>query len=39
MTFKKEADFEKALIAELQTKGWESEVLKNPSEADLLRNS
>ena len=38
MTFKKEADFENALIAELQTKGWESGVIKNPSEADLLRN-
>jgi len=37
-TFKKEAEFEAALIAELQTKGWESKVLKNPSEADLLQN-
>ena len=38
MTFKKESDFENALIAELQTKGWESEIIKNPSESDLLCN-
>lgn len=38
MTFKKEADFEQALINHLQQKGWEAEVLKNPSEADLLQN-
>ena len=38
MTFTREADFENALIAELKNKGWEHEVLKNPSEADLLKN-
>lgn len=38
-TFTKEATFEAALIELLHTKyGWEAEVLKNPTEADLLRN-
>ena len=36
--FKKEALFEEALIQSLTTKGWESKVLKNPSEQDLLNN-
>jgi len=38
MTFAKESDFETALINELKNKGWESEILKNPTEADLLKN-
>ncbi len=38
MTFTKEAEFEKALIIALSKKGWEKEVIKNPTEADLLRN-
>ena len=38
MIFNKEADFEQALINLLQTKGWESKVLKNYTEADLIRN-
>ncbi|MGS0826201.1 type I restriction endonuclease subunit R [Shewanella sp. 0m-8] len=38
MTYKTEAEFEKALIAELCNKGWEDKVLKNPTEADLLQN-
>jgi type I restriction enzyme R subunit len=38
MTFATEAAFETALIAALKTKGWESEVLKHPTEADLLQN-
>lgn len=38
MTFTKEADFEEALIAILAQKGWENEVIKYPSEADLLNN-
>ena len=38
MLFTREADFETALIEILQNKGWESKVLKNPTEADLLRN-
>lgn len=38
MTFTSEAAFETALIEELKNKGWESEVLKNPTEADLLQN-
>lgn len=38
MIFKKEADFEQALIDLLKTKGWEDTVLKNYSEADLIRN-
>jgi len=36
--FNQEADFEAALIAVLSHKGWESQVLKNPTEADLLQN-
>jgi len=38
MTFTSEATFETALINELKNKGWEGEVLKNPTEADLLQN-
>ena len=37
-TFSKEADFELAVIHELTQRGWESEIIKNPSEADLLIN-
>lgn len=36
--FKKEADFEQAFIDVLVDKGWEPEVLKNKTEADLLQN-
>ena len=38
MTFTKEVEFEAALVHELKNKGWESEVLKYPSESDLLKN-
>ncbi len=38
MSFTKEAEFEKALIEILSKKGWESAVLKNPTEEDLLKN-
>lgn len=38
MTYTSEAQFEAALIAELANKGWEKEVIKNPTEADLLNN-
>jgi type I restriction enzyme R subunit len=38
MTFVKESEFEKALISELTKKGWEKEILKNPTEKDLLQN-
>ncbi len=38
MIFDKESDFEQALIDLLKTKGWESEVLKNYTEAQLIRN-
>ena len=38
MTFTTEAAFEEALIKTLKQKGWEDAVLKNPTEADLLRN-
>ncbi|MBT5230650.1 MAG: type I restriction endonuclease subunit R, partial [Methylococcales bacterium] len=38
MTFTSEATFESALIEELKNQGWENEVLKNPTEADLLQN-
>jgi type I restriction enzyme R subunit len=36
--FKKEAEFEEALITVLFDKGWERHVLKNPSEQDLINN-
>lgn len=38
MTFTKESDFEDALIEILSKKGWEKEVVKYPSEEDLLKN-
>ncbi|MGL5277946.1 MAG: type I restriction endonuclease subunit R, EcoR124 family [Cetobacterium sp.] len=38
MTFTNENDFEKAFIDILSKKGWEKEVLKHPSEEDLLTN-
>ena len=38
MTFVKETDFEDALIEALSHKGWEADVIKYPSEADLLAN-
>ena len=37
-TFANEADFERAVIHELTQRGWESEILKNPTEPDLLDN-
>ena len=37
-TFSNEADFELAVIRELSQRGWEKEVIKNPTEADLLNN-
>lgn len=36
--FNNEAEFENALINILQQKGWEKEVIRYPTEADLLRN-
>lgn len=38
MTFTSELAFEKALVELLSTKGWEKEVLKNPTEQELLDN-
>lgn len=38
MTFKYESDFEDALIKVLSNKGWEKEVIKYPTEKDLLDN-
>ena len=38
MTFNKESDFENALITLLFDKGWEPEVIKYPTEADLIQN-
>lgn len=38
MKFSKEADFELAVIDLLKNYGWTGEVLKNPSEQDLIRN-
>ena len=37
-TFKTEAQFEQAFIEVLTHKGWETEILKNKSEAELLQN-
>ncbi|QNU61540.1 type I restriction endonuclease subunit R, EcoR124 family [Vreelandella titanicae] len=37
-TFKAEAEFEQAFIEVLTHKGWELEILKNKTEADLLQN-
>ena len=37
-TFSKEAEFESAVIEKLIQHGWSSEILKNPSEAELLAN-
>jgi type I restriction enzyme R subunit len=38
MTYITEAEFEKDLISELSKKGWESKVLKYPTEEELLKN-
>ncbi|TDY76011.1 UNVERIFIED_ORG: type I restriction enzyme R subunit [Pantoea allii] len=38
ITFKTEAQFEEAFIEVLTNKGWEPEILKNKTEADLLQN-
>lgn len=38
MTFKSEAAFEQAFIETLFNKGWESTVLRNPTEQDLINN-
>lgn len=38
ITFKTEAQFEQAFIDILTLKGWEAEILKNKTEADLLQN-
>jgi type I restriction enzyme R subunit len=38
-TFSKESEFETAVINELRQRGWgDAEVIKNPSESDLLEN-
>lgn len=37
-TFSKEAEYKTAVIHELSQRGWESEIIKNPTEADLLNN-
>lgn len=38
MAFRTEAEFEKALIDILSNKGWEKDVIKNPTEKDLIDN-
>lgn len=38
MTFINEAEFEKALVSILTTKGWEDKVLSYPTEKDLIEN-
>lgn len=37
MIFDKESDFEEAVIGVLIERGWEPEVIRHPSEADLLK--
>ncbi len=36
--FNKESDFEEALIEALQRNGWERQVLRYPTEEDLIQN-
>lgn len=38
MVFQRESEFEEALIKILCNKGWEKEVIKHPTEKDLIRN-
>lgn len=38
MVFTKESDFEEALMVLLSKNGWEKDVLKYPSEEDLIHN-
>lgn len=38
MIFSKEADFEEAVIEALKHNGWQNEVLKYPTEEDLIQN-
>ena len=38
VTFKYESEFEEALIKVLTNKGWESEIIKYPTEEDLIAN-
>jgi len=38
VVFKKESDFEEALIKILSEKGWEKEVIKYPTEKELIQN-
>ena len=38
MIFRKDADFEEALIKVFTEKGWEKEVLRHPTEQDLIQN-
>ncbi len=38
MVFSKEAEFEQAVIQALESKGWKDGLLKNPTEADLIKN-
>lgn len=38
MVFKQESEFEEALIKVLYNRGWEKEVIKYPTEKDLIKN-
>ena len=38
MTFQTEKEFEEALISQLIKKGWEENIIKYPTEADLIKN-
>lgn len=38
VTFTKEAEFEEALVTALRGKGWEDEVIKYPTEEELVKN-
>lgn len=38
MTFRSEAEFEEALVNLLSNRGWEKDIIKHPTEKDLIRN-
>lgn len=38
MTFQTEKEFEEALISQLTQKGWEENIIKYPTETDLIKN-
>ncbi len=38
MIFNSEAEFEEALITNLTNNGWEKEIIRYPTEKDLIKN-